>query len=435
MLNKKYHNFVKELNLIKLFTIAVLFVYFLIINIMQPLIADDFPRANIDALYNHTIISNLFYDYLNWTGRITAQLPVYIFLNKSMHFMVYFFDIINAFAICFFIFIFFKIITKDKESIISKSFLVYFVLLLTFSFWSAALGNILWKTLAMQYFWGICIGIYFYYRSFIKNKKSKLLGIFVGVFIGLYNEVYFAISFVICICYLFDCVKEKNNINNDIYFFLIPLLIAGVILLYAPGSYVRLHNVGNLSGQNNIIIILALNTFKVFVQQIFLTVVFTLSLIFVYIDTKRSHSNVDWWKIFYLVLIYFTVIPASISFAQRVCLPYYIVYGYVVFSILLNRQTIFIEFMNMHIYKLFLILLFHLLFLGGFYSYLHFQVTQRQQLIDGYHKNNIKNVRFEKIESLPNQFIVPYRDISKDPNNWTNKNYAEYYGFNTVQLY
>lgn len=426
----------KPTYILELFLLLGLFLYFLIINIYQPLFADDFVRANIDAFYDHTVLLNLYHDYIHWTGRITAQLPVYIFLNKSMHFMIYLFDCINAFVICSFIFIFFKTITKDKESIISKSFLVYFTFLITFSFWSAALGNILWKTLAMQYFWGACIGIYFYYKSFVKDKEGKLLAIFTGVFIGLYNEVYFAICFVICICYLFDCIKNKKKINNNVYFFVVPLILAGIVLLSAPGSYIRLHNVesSDVGVQTNIILMLVFNALKVFVQQIFLTIVFILSLILMYIDTKRNNSNVNWWKIFYLVLIYLTVVPASISFAQRVCLPYYIVYGYIIFSILLNRESKFLISMMKNINKLFFILILHLVLLGGGYFYLHLQIIQRHKLIEKYHSNNIENARFKKIKPLPNSSIIAYRDISRDPYDWTNTTYARYYKFNTVQL-
>lgn len=64
-----------------------IFLVFLNISII-PLVFDDVNRSNIAALYNHTIIKNLIFDYQNWTGRMSAQWQVYFgFFKKNIFVM------------------------------------------------------------------------------------------------------------------------------------------------------------------------------------------------------------------------------------------------------------------------------------------------------------------------------------------------------------
>lgn len=87
---------------------------------------DDLLRFKMDILYNQTMLHQLQLDYNYLTGRISAQILVYIFLNKSYPFLLYFFDFINALVMTLFIIILYKIITIEKDEILSKKFIVFF---------------------------------------------------------------------------------------------------------------------------------------------------------------------------------------------------------------------------------------------------------------------------------------------------------------------
>lgn len=106
--------------------ILSIFLFFLYLNIFQPMSGDDLLRFKMDILYNQTMLHQLQLDYNYLTGRISAQILVYIFLNKSYPFLLYFFDFINALVMTLFIIILYKIITIEKDEILSKKFIVFF---------------------------------------------------------------------------------------------------------------------------------------------------------------------------------------------------------------------------------------------------------------------------------------------------------------------
>lgn len=82
------------------------------------------------------------------------------------------------------------------------------------------MANILWKTGAIQHFWGLTLLTVLYYLSIVKNKNSMLLGLFIGSIIGLYNEIFVCVSILLCLAYFFERVLTKKVINDTIVAFL-----------------------------------------------------------------------------------------------------------------------------------------------------------------------------------------------------------------------
>ena len=103
--------------------------FFFVINYLQPLRADDFGRAYTDALDKGFIIylRGIASNYIHWTGRISAQALIYLFLSKKyIHLSVFMINIINS--ICFYLFVLYsyKIVRfKTKVELFSKDFLIY----------------------------------------------------------------------------------------------------------------------------------------------------------------------------------------------------------------------------------------------------------------------------------------------------------------------
>ena len=150
---------------------------------------------------------------------MSAQILVYLFLNKSYPFLIYAFNIINSMMLSFFIIILYKIITCDEE-LKSKKFIIYLGIFLTLFSCNNVLGQILIKTVALQYFWGIALLTFFYYYCFTKGNKSIFFSTMLGLFIGLYNEAIFMVCFVLSFFYIILQVVKKERVNKSIYFFI-----------------------------------------------------------------------------------------------------------------------------------------------------------------------------------------------------------------------
>ncbi|WP_265575273.1 DUF6056 family protein [Francisella adeliensis] len=266
--------------------------FFLLLNYLQPLRADDFGRAYSDVLvkgldiYFRAIVSN----YIHWTGRISAQALVYLLLSKKyITESVFAINFINA--ICFYVFIIFsfKSVTFDRIKIISKDFLIYIFFFVFVFYQTGFIANVMWKTAAIQYFWGITLLTIFYYFSIIKKQQSILFAIFTGFFIGLYNEVFVGFSIVICFAYFLDKLLIKESISKNIIYYFVSCVIGGVILVIAPGNYARFDS---MSSDHNLSIFM---NFINLISQILMTPVNTavlLVLVVIFISLIFTNKGV-----------------------------------------------------------------------------------------------------------------------------------------------
>ncbi|MBK2009358.1 hypothetical protein IB622_03735, partial [Francisella orientalis] len=223
----------------QIFISFIIFLYFLFINCCQPLAMDDFWRALNDTLVNGSFFHFLIQDYTGWTGRMSAQALVYaLFSKKYLTLSLLTINIINSISMSLFAIFIFKIVTRNKYSLASKDFIIYsFFFALMFT-WTGFIGQVIWKTAAIQYLWGYVILTTLYYYLIIQNKKFCLMSLIVGLFIGLYNEQFVGVLLVFCLAYFIERKINNKIINKGILFFLTGLWIGGVILIAAPGNYV-----------------------------------------------------------------------------------------------------------------------------------------------------------------------------------------------------
>ena len=129
---------------------------------------DDFSHAMDDSIVNGTFWTMLKNDYFGWTGRMTAQALVYIFFSKKyVTESIVIINILNSLAFFLFIFFSFKVATKDKCKICSKDFIIYSFFFATMFTTTGFIGHLIWKTVAIQYFWGFTILIILYYYLLI----------------------------------------------------------------------------------------------------------------------------------------------------------------------------------------------------------------------------------------------------------------------------
>ncbi|XSZ47308.1 hypothetical protein ACP8HZ_00235 [Francisella noatunensis] len=90
-------------------------------------------------------------DYFYWTGRVSAQLPVYILFNKSYPSLIYVVDMLNALALTVLVVYLYKLIFRDQVSIISRKFIIYACLFMGYFIENTFLGNAMLKTIGIQY--------------------------------------------------------------------------------------------------------------------------------------------------------------------------------------------------------------------------------------------------------------------------------------------
>ncbi|MEY8701855.1 DUF6056 family protein, partial [Francisella philomiragia] len=203
----------------------LIFFYFLIINFCQPLQMDDLWRSNVNALHDGTVWSHIKSDYFYWTGRVSAQLPVYLLFNKSYPSLVYVIDIINALALTVLVIYLYKSIVKNQQSVLSRKFVVYACLFMGYFIENTFLGNAMWKTIGIQYLWGISLVVWGFYFLFVENKHSRILSIILGIFLGLYNEAFFMVIFTICFYYVIHQIVKKDKLNRNTLYFFIPFIV------------------------------------------------------------------------------------------------------------------------------------------------------------------------------------------------------------------
>lgn len=319
-------------------TILLIFFIFVFINFCQPLIMDDFWRSNINALHDGTIFPNLYHDYFYWTGRISAQTPIYIFFNKSYPFLLIPLNLINAFAMTTLLLCLYNSAVKFKHNIYSKNFIIYLSLFILFSFKSGFIASGMWKTTGIQYLWGLSLLIYIYQNLFIQNKEQKTISILSGVILGCYNEAFLLVIFTIIFYYIIFTVITRNKLNSNTLYFFIPFIIAGIFMVCAPGNYLRTN--GMIDGEP--LFSYLISHFADFIvyfvtkPELSLAFLFSITLTLIY----EKNTKVKIFTCLGLISISLTMFLIMFGLSTRVEMIYMVVYFYIFCKYFLNIELI-----------------------------------------------------------------------------------------------
>ncbi|APC91294.1 MULTISPECIES: DUF6056 family protein [Francisella] len=408
--------------------ILSIFLFFLYLNIFQPMSGDDLLRFNMDVLYNQTMLHQLQLDYNSLTGRISAQILVYIFLNKGFPFLVYLFNFINSLIMTFFIIILYKIITIEKGEILSKKFIVFFSIFIILFALNNSISQILYKTIALQYFWGIALLSYFYYKCFTKEKFAPLLSFITGLIIGLYNEAIFLVCFSVIFSYIIYQVIQHRTINKNVYFFLIPFILGGIAMFSAPGSY----HITETRLDDTPFQLLIKNFWK-YIFMVFtefeLSPLFILAILSVIKFENNKLKKI--MTILCLFLVWLTIYPICFQFTRRVALIYMFFYFSIISYYIYNYPSKINDFLTKN-YKIFcfagLVIVGLFLYIFGKYHYYEIARFNKMQ----YYRNiGQENISLEPIKFAGIQ-LIKVEGIHKDPNEYANTVFAEAYGFKKV---
>ncbi|AFJ43342.1 DUF6056 family protein [Francisella orientalis] len=428
----------------QIFISFIIFLYFLFINCCQPLAMDDFWRALNDTLVNGSFFHFLIQDYTGWTGRMSAQALVYaLFSKKYLTLSLLTINIINSISMSLFAIFIFKIVTRNKYSLASKDFIIYsFFFALMFT-WTGFIGQVIWKTAAIQYLWGYVILTTLYYYLIIQNKKFCLMSLIVGLFIGLYNEQFVGVLLVFCLAYFIERKINNKIINKGILFFLTGLWIGGVILIAAPGNYVRLDQMSsdqNISIFSQLLYFIHIFRYNLWPHTMIIVWLFILYFILAITNKKNSKISVLIYSLTLIISI-FIMAPLATSYGLqiRLMLIYYIIFFIAVMQPFYNNQSTVVTTIYKAFKKIYIVFLIGLLIIMGimgdsYYSLYKFN-QHRQEIIAESHSRKIENITIPifELHGETEPYGITFEAITCDSSNVNNKAFAAFYGFKTVK--
>ncbi|MEY8702802.1 DUF6056 family protein [Francisella philomiragia] len=416
-------------------------VFFLLLNYLQPMRADDFGRANTDTLAKGLIIMvhSIQADYFTWTGRVSAQALIYFLMSKTyITLSLFIVNVVNSIAFYVFMLLTFKIITYDRGRILSKDFVIYSFFFVFVFYQTGFMANILWKTGAIQYFWGLALLTVLYYFSVVKNKNSMLLGLFIGSIIGLYNEIFVCVSILLCLAYFFERVLTKKVINDTIVAFFVACGIGGIVLITAPGNYARLDHLSSGVQSSLLQNVTRLISELIFTPQYTLILLIMIVIFLILAFTNKNFKKLS--VVVYsaaLVLSLFVLVPVAKSYDlnQRVLLIYYAIFFMAAYMQIYSHSGLFVIKLYAALKKLspiFVLLLVAQLYLIFSMSLFFYNFEQKRDvLVAQYQHSGVTDPILPCIVDYisPTVFID---DITPNKDLYNNQAYADFYGFKSV---
>lgn len=435
----------KKQNILNISIITTIAAIFLFLNFCQPIFADDFGRLSASALTRGDLFSIIYNQYMGWTGRISAEFLAYLFFNKD-HLVVslFFVDVVNSIIFSIFIVLSFKLVTRDKYELSSKQFVCFLFFFCFIFLYSGVIGNALWKTAAMQYFWGIVLLVGYYYFIFNKQKNSIIFSLSTGLFIGLYNEIYVGVLIILAVTYFLERKLNNQPINKNIIYFFVALVVGGVILAVAPGNYKRLdvlagsRDIGLLQ---NIHFMWVLLIYHPYVKLLHYMIAIIALLLLVDKDIKVKSKAIYFVALVVSLFVLAPVVGQYGGLNQRVLMIYYVLFFLIILGLVYRSKNIFVvkfvELFGKLFWLLGIVLILQLWLVFSTYASLHSYEMQRQQLINYYHQHNIKNASFPlnyRCYLDSSYRFIYFDDITFNKNDWRNKGFASFYDFNSVVL-
>ncbi len=279
----------QRLNILILILNLITLLYLLNLSFYSRLIGDDnVLNSNIKVLNPFEYVN---YVYNTWTGRFTAVFIQYFIFSiynlfHSVLLNLILLLLIGILSIYKFLNLFFKNLGKLK--LFNISFFVLNILILS----SFEIYTIFWITTQIYYF---NIFVFFFLFSFIFKIESSNLDIFYIIILSFYiGGVGEHISSVYLFALLFTLSKNKlpNNVKTNLKISFTISLISFIILLIAPGNFIRnsysLNSSYNDLFQNTLFVILKMIIFVLFKSLYFLVLYFVF-----YIIGNYSKNNVD----------------------------------------------------------------------------------------------------------------------------------------------
>lgn len=419
-----------------LIILSSIFLFMYILNSMTPIMSDDFGYSfNLDheRLSGIKDIGNFqIAHYKWWGGRIVAHTLVQLFLlgSKSI------FNIFNSLCFTLLIYLIYLISKKEnKDNLLMLPIIFFLVYFLQPVFGQCCL----WLTGACNYLWTTTIVlslIYFYVRK-KETKDSIIYTTFIfllSIGAGWTNENTSVSLFIILLLLIFVQKKEQVKIKIWQILGLVGNIIGFLIMILAPGNYIR--EDGYIEETSFITKILNrfINCTKdIFRYEIVIIIIFILLMGFLIYKKKKINKN----SIIFMIGSIMGVYPMIMSptFPERSWFAV-IIFGIISIIILANEINL-IGKKEYTYLKLGIVLVLFTIFIPSYGKLIlelnDLQLVWRERIT--YIKNNPNEDEYKfNVYSTTNRKNPMYDqiDLTENPKEWPNKDIANYYNIKNI---
>ncbi len=430
-----FKDFIKN-NKKEIIITLLIFIIMLLLNCLTPIISDDFGYSfNLEheRLRGLKDIANFqIVHYKWWGGRVIAHslAQFFLWLPKSI------FNIANSLCFTIMIILMYLITKKDKKS---SQVTIWLLFLLTY-FLQPVLGQCsLWLTGSCNYLWTTTI-ILFLLFLFVKERKIRdniiyiIVMFFLGIIAGLTNENTSFGLITMLILIIIKQIKEKEKIKKWQITAVIGNIIGFLILILAPGNYIRKDG---YTEETTLIIRLIKRFIEYTKTSLSYQIIIFLIFSFLIISIIRKKKKINLYSIILMIGSIFCIYSMLLSptFPERSW------FGIITLSImstimLLNDYSKINP--NIKKYILIITIVLTIFFIPNYINLYK----------DTYNLRNVWNKRINYIKEHPNQEEYSFKvyksnnkknpsykqtDLVEDPNAWPNKDISNYYNIKSIK--
>lgn len=420
--------------------IGFIYLSMLILNMVTPLIMDDYNYTfGLDGRINSIldIINYQQWFYFNWGGRNVAHFIAQFFLMNDK----ILFNIINPAIYTLMVYLIYNLIKENK-----KGDSLYLLLIhLALWFFTPSFGqSFIWLTGSSNYLWTTTIILIFLNIFVYLTKSTKkynfiqiLLFGLLGILAGWTNENSGAsLVFILLIYIIIEKVIEKVKIHKIQWVGMLGTIIGFIIMIIAPGNYVRSSGFKDNSFFLIKWIKRALSITQDIEQYFIIMIGIVIIVLSIYIYKKQKINKKVWIFLIGAIVSAYSMI-ASPTFPER-SWTIFVVYMIIICGTLLYNIRI-----NKMLKKIIIIdsiIILGVLFTNSYIltfkdSYHFYQIWQeRKEKIESGKKKEIYNYEFEPIYTTQRQSAsYGLGDLYPEEKNPINETYARYFGVKSIK--
>ena len=454
IIDKYFGFFSEKKNQKSLFLIIIVLTFLAIylLNLMYPIMGEDWDYSffwdnegnkirRIDSFSD--ILVTQYHHYIIWGGRVLTHglVQVLLFMGEQWH------DVLNSVAFILFVYFVYKIVNNRNSISIQILLLVIFGLWLCLPDFAS---NTLWISYSGNYLWGSLIivafiyPLYSYYRklSCKETPVKSILMFLAGVIAGWTNEN-ISIALICFIVMLIFLLKyQKESIPKFLFFGLAGACIGCLILLLAPGNYLRLDESSLSSSSLGTWEVLGKRILRLFKNWFkYISALTAIYLVVLYVFTKK-YSEKDKLRIKRISLIFF--ISAYIGLLVMTPLPEFstrTLFGVITFliiaiGILFSKIPDFSILYRKVCCAITFILFFVFCFVYSsqykYIDYIHQLWHEREMYVTEQKNKGVEDIVFKDSIKKKRGFII--YEFGSSAEDWPNTIYAKYYDVNSVKI-